>query len=153
MIKLNKTIGIYKITNTKNNKVYIGESNDIDRRWDEHIDKLNNNSHHSYKLQEAWNEYGEENFTFEILEIVEKLDSPYKTTMQLIYEEGKYIDQYNSINNGYNVENTIDKILSGEKVIISRKSDHSYLSKLINKNCSTDAREDFIMIPNRPRED
>jgi len=148
MIKLNKLVGIYKITNTKNNQVYIGESNDIDRRWDEHIDKLNNNSHHSYKLQEAWNEYGKECFTFDILEIVEKLDSPYKTTMQLIYEEGKYIDQYNSINNGYNVENTIDKILSGEKVIMSRKTDHSYLTKLINKNCNTDIREDFIMIPN-----
>ena len=30
-------VGIYKITNTKNNKVYIGKSTDIERRWKEHI--------------------------------------------------------------------------------------------------------------------
>lgn len=32
MIKLKKIIGIYKITNKVNGKVYIGESNDIERR-------------------------------------------------------------------------------------------------------------------------
>lgn len=30
-------IGIYKITNKVNNKIYIGQSNNIDRRWHEHI--------------------------------------------------------------------------------------------------------------------
>jgi len=49
---MDKIIGIYKITNTKNNKVYIGESNNIYKRWKEHIDDLNNNKHHSKKLQE-----------------------------------------------------------------------------------------------------
>ena len=33
----NKTCGIYRITNLKNNKSYIGKSTDIANRWKEHI--------------------------------------------------------------------------------------------------------------------
>ena len=29
-------IGIYKITNTKNEKVYIGQSTNIEERWKQH---------------------------------------------------------------------------------------------------------------------
>ena len=36
-------IGIYKIENIINNKVYIGSSNNIERRWKEHKRLLNNN--------------------------------------------------------------------------------------------------------------
>jgi group I intron endonuclease len=53
--------GIYKITNIINSKVYIGESLDIIRRWEEHKVALNNNEHHSYKLQADWNKHGENN--------------------------------------------------------------------------------------------
>ena len=54
--------------------------------------------------------------------------------MQLIYLEGKYINQYNSITNGYNIENTIEEVLSGRKVIIKKKIDSQYLKNLINNN-------------------
>ena len=33
-------IGIYKIENTKNNNVYIGQSTNIERRWSEHLGYL-----------------------------------------------------------------------------------------------------------------
>jgi len=128
------TIWIYGIINKVNNLIYIGESNNIERRWEEHIDDLNNNSHCNYKLQTAWNTYGKDNFKFEILEEIEKIKgSPYKTTMQLIYVEGKYIGQYNSINNGYNIENTVEEVLSGRKVITSGSIDKKYLYRLVNK--------------------
>jgi len=128
------TIGVYGIINKINNTHYIGESLDIERRWDEHIEELNNNSHHSYKLQKAWNTHSKENFTFKIIEEMQNLDSPYKTKMQLIYVEGKYIDQYDSIANGYNVENTIEEVLSGRKIIISKNIDAKYLHNLIRNN-------------------
>jgi len=129
---MDKIIGIYKITNKANGKVYIGESNNIYKRWEEHIDDLNNNKHHSHKLQSEWNKYGEENFTFDILEEIEKLDTYYKTTMQLIYIEDKYIKIYDSINSGYNVEDTVQEILNGNRVIMSEKIDAKYLSNLID---------------------
>jgi len=39
--------GVYKITNIINGKVYVGESMDIDKRWDEHKLDLDNGVHHS----------------------------------------------------------------------------------------------------------
>lgn len=35
------TIGIYKITNTVNGKVYIGKSHNIEERFKQHIEGLN----------------------------------------------------------------------------------------------------------------
>ena len=47
-------IGIYAIRNTKNGKMYIGESIDIEKRWKNHQEDLDNGNHHSYKLQSEW---------------------------------------------------------------------------------------------------
>ena len=66
-----KICGIYKITNLKNHKIYIGSSNNIMRRWYEHLRDLKNQKHCNSHLQNAWNKYGENNFLFEIIEIVE----------------------------------------------------------------------------------
>ena len=60
--------GIYKITNLKNGKFYIGSSKDIERRWWEHTNELDKNIHINKKLQNAWNFYGKDNFKFEIIE-------------------------------------------------------------------------------------
>jgi len=62
-------IGIYKITNKINNKVYIGQSKNIEQRWKEHIrhskDEYSRNKPH---IHCAINKYGKENFNFEVLE-------------------------------------------------------------------------------------
>lgn len=63
-------MGIYKITNVSNNKIYIGSSVDIPKRWKQHISELNRNKHNNKHLQRAWNFYGEEKFIFEIAELV-----------------------------------------------------------------------------------
>ena len=55
-------IGIYKITNKLNGKVYIGQSIDIDTRWRQHINAKDN-----YAIHNAIKKYGEENFSFEVL--------------------------------------------------------------------------------------
>ena len=62
--------GIYKITNVKNGKFYIGSAKDIDRRWWEHKNDLKKNKHKNPKLQHAWDFYGENSFEFIILENV-----------------------------------------------------------------------------------
>jgi len=69
--KLNNIMGIYKITNKINNKIYIGSSKDITKRWQYHINDLMYNRHHSYKLQKDFNEFGLNAFVFEIIQIVE----------------------------------------------------------------------------------
>lgn len=69
MIKNEHSIcAIYKITNKTNNKFYIGSSINLEERWYSHKRALEAKEHHSIKLQRAWNKYGKENFSFEILE-------------------------------------------------------------------------------------
>lgn len=61
-------IGIYKITNLVNKKIYIGSSSNLKTRIKTHKNNLNKNKHINQYLQNAWNKYGEENFMFEIIE-------------------------------------------------------------------------------------
>ena len=60
------TCGIYFISNKVNNKIYVGQSVNIERRWKQHKRELKNNIHENGRLQNAWNKYGEENFEFSI---------------------------------------------------------------------------------------
>lgn len=61
-------IGIYKITNQVNGKVYIGQSVDIYIRRCCHKSELRGHRHHNIHLQRAWDQYGEENFIFDTIE-------------------------------------------------------------------------------------
>ena len=91
-------IGIYKITNLINNKSYIGQSINIEKRIKEHFWKSKNQKDISFNsiLHQAIRKYGEENFKWEILEEcdVEKIDEL----------EQQYIQKYNTLSpNGYNI--------------------------------------------------
>jgi group I intron endonuclease len=60
--------GIYKIENIINLKCYLGSSVDIKRRWRQHLGNLRCDKHTNRHLQSSWNQYGEGNFTFSVLE-------------------------------------------------------------------------------------
>jgi len=141
--------GVYKITNIINGKAYIGESMNIERRWDEHKLELDNREHHSYKLQEDWNTYGKDNFKFEILETI---DDNLKQIIQkcLLYIlEDKYIKQYNSINKGYNVENTLELILKGEKQIFDSLDPNKKFASLLENVIKNIKKNKGIYTPTR----
>ncbi|MGL5079095.1 MAG: GIY-YIG nuclease family protein, partial [Waterburya sp.] len=65
------TCGVYQIKNKLDGKIYIGSSADIERRWEGHKKMLRTKKHYNSKLQEAWDKYGEETFTFEILSVTD----------------------------------------------------------------------------------
>jgi group I intron endonuclease len=90
--------GIYIITNIINNKVYIGSSQDIKRRFYLHKHYLNKKNHTNIHLQTAWELYGKQNFVFSILEFVEKNEI-------LLEKEKYYIDYFCSTDRekGYNI--------------------------------------------------
>ncbi len=84
-------IGIYKITNKINGKVYIGQSIHIEKRWKEHIFDNRKNS----LIHLAIIKYGKENFSFEVIEECNQ--------KELNQKEQYWIKKYNSFENGYNL--------------------------------------------------
>ena len=87
--------GIYMIKNKLNNKIYVGQSSNIENRWWKHKSFLNKNTHHNKRLQEDWNKYGKENFMMKILE---------ECPNSLLNEREIYwINHFNSFENGYNL--------------------------------------------------
>lgn len=95
-------IGIYKITNLINNKVYIGQTIDYERRINEHIRHYPNSNYHDFNslLYRAIRKYGINNFSFEMIEECD--------TNELDDKEIKWIKKYNAYcnwpnSNGYNM--------------------------------------------------
>ena len=85
-------IGIYKITNKINGKVYIGQSNNIERRKREHFDW--NKTSKQY-IDIIIRDLGQENFSFEVLE--ECLEDWYEVLFEnydIILEMGLPLNDY-----------------------------------------------------------
>lgn len=85
------TCGIYKIENLINNKIYIGQSIEIENRFHKHL-----NANDNFYIHKALRKYGKDNFTFQIIE---------ECSPKLLDEREKYwIEYYNSlVPNGYNM--------------------------------------------------
>ena len=81
-------IGIYKITNIVNKKVYIGQSINVLQRWSQHKQHLKGGYHNNDHLQRSWNKYGADSFAFDLLERC--------TEEELNDKEVYYIKKYNS---------------------------------------------------------
>lgn len=90
-------VGIYKITNIVNGKVYVGQTINFSKRQKDHLYRLISKKHRNPYLQKAFNKYGKDNFKIELITKceVEKLDEL----------ENHYINEYDSMNKkyGYNL--------------------------------------------------
>lgn len=99
-----RNIYIYKITNIKNNKVYIGQSiRPINQRFHRHINDAMNGVIDTH-LARAIKKYGKDSFT------IEQIDTA-KTQEELTLKEQEWIRCYNSTNSqyGYNETDAIYK--------------------------------------------
>lgn len=96
---------IYKICNTENNKVYIGQTRrDLNIRWKEHLNDANSGKEENKILYRAMRKYGVDKFY--ILLIKEyAFNSKTELMHELDREEIMYISQYHSMTpNGYNMQ-------------------------------------------------
>ena len=93
---------IYKITNIQNNKIYIGQTiRPVKNRFHRHInDALNNNL--DTHFARAIRKYGKDNF------IIETIDEA-TNQIELNQKEQYWIQHYNSVQNGYNETDAINK--------------------------------------------
>ena len=98
---MDKKLVIYKITNKINGHIYIGQTNDFDRRVKNHINTaLRKWKGYERPLYQAMIKYGVENFTFEIIDTADSYD-------ELNQKEIYYIDYYQSsvdYGKGYNLD-------------------------------------------------
>lgn len=150
--------GIYIILNTKNGKVYIGQTVDIKARWYEHKRQLNNNFHFNAHLQAAWNKYGAKAFRFQVLE--------YCTVEQLNAREEHFIGIYrprglcyNETNGGEGVRghipsqetrNKLSKALKGRTINGEHRRKISEATK--GRTCSEETRRKMSEAAKNPSE-
>ncbi len=131
--KNNIRFGIYGIIHKTSNKIYVGSSINIIKRWQQHKSKLSKRKHSSKHLQSAWNNYGQDVFEFKILELV-------KNKHNLIKREQYWLDHYKSYKreNGYNnrikAENNIGLITSNKTKILLSKSHRGSKSYMFGKH-------------------
>ena len=79
--------GIYCITNTIDDRIYIGSCKNFRVRKQEHIRNLKKNTHNNIHLQRFVNKYGINSLNFHIIEFSEILE--------LVNKEQKYLDSLN----------------------------------------------------------
>lgn len=82
------------MTNKRTGEVYVGQSNNMYRRYMQHMDDLENGTHHNKGMQSDYNKG--DTFSFEILELV-------NGSRKELHESEKYqIRKHNSFYAGYN---------------------------------------------------
>ena len=118
---------IYKITNKKNGKVYIGQSIDIEKRWYKHKNAYKHEQNQNWLIYKAFIKYGLENFNFEIVEECSKED--------LDKKEKYWIKKYHSYINdpkckGYNmtIGGADSFIGANDKEVLQYKSDGTFIA-------------------------
>jgi len=77
---------VYKISNSVDDRVYIGSTVNLNRRWLEHRRDLSNNRHGNAHLQNFVNKYGLNSLIFEILDECDNSN--------LLTREQYYLDNY-----------------------------------------------------------
>ena len=119
-----KIPGIYQIRNKTTNKIYIGQSIDIYRRWKAHLSCLRRNLHENTLLQNAWNKYGETDFEFTILRICEPDYADLNKWETFYIQEKNALDRtvgYNISAGGENSGNSIKGFTEEERKIFCKK--------------------------------
>lgn len=96
--------GVYRIFHNPSKSVYIGQSIDIDQRWEKHKNDLLSLSHHNIHLSELFENIGGlTNLRFEIIVLAPKIENQLKLQKFLALEEMFEIKYHKSI--GWNVLN------------------------------------------------
>lgn len=128
-------IGIYKIENLINHRVYIGQSITIKNRLNHHRQMLNKNIHFCDHLQKSWNKYGENNFSFEILEECSKNELDSREEYWLNYYGGFESEQtYNQRGAGQETHNVPEKTREKlRQANLGKKASKETIAKRVEK--------------------
>ena len=105
-------MGVYKITNLANGKIFIGSHKNVKARINRHLFALENGTEEIKELMEDYRKYGEAKFTFEIIDVLKSKDENgpgYDYTEDLLTLEELWKDKLQPYGEkGYNIK-TPDK--------------------------------------------
>jgi group I intron endonuclease len=93
---------VYKITNTVNDRIYIGLTTcDLKKRWREHVCAANTGS--DKPLYRAMKKYGVDKFRIEVVHVAESIEEMRQVELRLIDNLGSHINVggYNLTDHGY----------------------------------------------------
>lgn len=91
---LKRIRGIYRISNSAEQKSYIGSSVDVGKRLNKHLNDLLNGEHANHLLSAAWIRHGAATFGFHLVEEIKQGD--------LLEREAHHIRRLGTYPNGYN---------------------------------------------------
>ena len=108
-MKRPKPAGVFQVKNTANGKILLGSSLNLEGPLNSHRFMLKIGSHRNKALQQDWNEYGEQNFVFEILETVNVKDDPnFNLSDELTLLEMIWLEKLQPFcEKGYNLDSNI----------------------------------------------
>jgi group I intron endonuclease len=99
-------MGIYQVKNLKNNRIFIGSAKDLRGRINSNRFQLKTGAHFNKDLQNEYNENGDENFSFEVLDYLKPKDEAgfdyteeLKTLLEMWLEKLQPYDE-----KGYNIK-------------------------------------------------
>ena len=109
---MKKYSAVYKIENVITKQVYIGQTSDISKRWFFHKNTLRRNKNSNKHLQQSWNEYGENNFSFEVLSYCETKEERFEKETYWFNYYSQTIGEDNIFNIGHtgNAHNTKEEL-------------------------------------------
>lgn len=141
--------GIYKITNTHTQRVYVGQCKNFATRWSQHSSSVRNNKHQNKFIQNDFNkckeELGNDDFlVFEVIEVMEGSTKEERTAREQVWIDTFY-DKQEQCYNFKKVASPVDKTTwSNTPEETSRKlsvavrnaleTDPSYRAKLSEKS-------------------
>jgi group I intron endonuclease len=104
-----KPAGVFMVKNKANGKVLLGSSLNLEGPLNKHRFTLKIGSHLNKTLQKDWDEFGPDNFVFEILEEVKVQDNPnFNLQDELTLLEQTWLEKLQPFGErGYNVNERI----------------------------------------------
>ena len=100
-----RSMGVYQIKNEENGRIYIGSSTNLQSAWNKEQLTLSLGSHINKQLQQDWKDFGEQKFSFLILETVH-FDQP----LLYDYKDVLSADVHESAQTARNYKREVDKL-------------------------------------------
>lgn len=140
-MKRTKISGIYTITNLANGKIYVGRATNFMSRKSTHFSQLNSKTHGNEHLTRAYEKYGKENFS---LELIDEYPLEFLDAMECYW-----INMLNTTNKdfGYNIRKPNPDGFSKLSEETKKKIGDAHRGKIVSEKAKKQMSESHTGVP------